>query len=347
MSHKNRLPKTVKAFLKPDNFYSAFQLASSIGLLCLCYAAMFWGVTHGHYIALALALPAAGLAVRIFVLQHDLGHRAMFTSRAANIWSGRLCSLFTFTPFDHWRRHHGLHHMGWNNMDERGKLSNMYSDCLTVAEYRALSKTKRFMYRLERHPAVSLLIMPPIIFLLVYRYPFDCPKGWAKEKYGTYATDLAILLIYGGLGHFVGYLNVLLVVGLVIYPASVFGVWLFMLQHTFDSAHWTHDEEWNSFEASLTGCSLLKLPAVLQWFSASIGYHHVHHAAPSMPNYRLVACHEAHEVFRKSRQLGLREGLAEIGKLRLWDEAAGVMVDINSVTLDDRPEPTGTALPQL
>jgi omega-6 fatty acid desaturase (delta-12 desaturase) len=331
MRQDNRLPKTVKAFAAPSNLYSTFQLGSTIAMLCLCYVVMYVGVAHGHYLALLAAPLAAGLSVRVFVLQHDCGHRALFTSPAANHWAGRLCSLFSFTPYDHWRRHHGLHHDGWNNFGARGKISNMYSDCLTVAEYRGLTKVERLFYRVSRHPALSLFIMPPIIFLFVYRFPFDSPAGWGKERLGTYLTDAVMLLILGVIGYFAGYLNVLLVTGLVIYPASVFGVWLFLLQHTFDTAHWTHDAEWNSFEASLTGCSLLKLPAVLQWFSASIGYHHVHHAAPGIPNYRLEACHEAHQVFRQSRQLGLREGLAEIGKLRLWDEEAGVMVDLSSV----------------
>lgn len=333
MRSTHRLPKTVVAFTKPNDLYSAWQVTSTLALLCACYVIMYFGVTHGRYIALAVSPLAAGLSVRAFVLQHDLGHSALFRSRAANNWVGRLCSLFTFTPYDHWRRHHAIHHGGWNNIGARGKLSNMYSDCMTVAEYQSLTKTERLFYRISRHPIVSLFIMPPIIFLFVYRYPFESPAKWKREIYGTYATDAVMLLIYGVLGHYVGYLNVLIVTLLVIYPASVFGVWLFLLQHTFDNAHWTEDSEWSSFEAAITGCSLLKLPALLQWFSATIGYHHVHHAAPRIPNYRLVACHEAHPIFQHSRQLGLREGLAEIWKLRLWDEKAGTMVDINTVPL--------------
>nr|WP_246395704.1 fatty acid desaturase [Gluconacetobacter tumulisoli] len=304
---------------------------TTIFLLLLCYALIYVGIYHGYYSALLLAPLASGLSVRTFVLQHDFGHGSLFRAAWANNWAGRLCSVLTLTPYDHWRRHHGIHHGSWNNIANRGKMSNIYSDCITVAEYRAMSTRQKLSYRIANQPFLSMFIMPPIIFFLVYRYPFDTPKGWWRERLGVHLTNLTILLIYAAIGHAVGYATMLMVSLLVIYPASVFGIWLFLVQHKFEGVHWEADANWNSFDAALTGCSLFKLPRVLQWFSASIGYHHVHHAAPGIPNYRLEECHHANPVFHDVKTLGLRDSWAEVWSHRLWDEDAGRMVDFHTL----------------
>lgn len=90
-------------------------------------------------LTLGLAVVAAGFVVRIFVIQHDCGHGSFFKSRRANEALGRLCSIITFTPYTHWRRQHAGHHAVWNNLDRRWSGSDIYSTCLTVAEYRALT----------------------------------------------------------------------------------------------------------------------------------------------------------------------------------------------------------------
>ena len=98
---------------------------------------------------------ATGLAIRTFTLQHDCGHGSLFRSPWANNFIGRLCSIFTFTPYDHWRKHHSIHHSGWNNIDCRGRISDIYSDCITVNEYRNMTPFKRRIYRLSKNPVVS------------------------------------------------------------------------------------------------------------------------------------------------------------------------------------------------
>jgi acyl-lipid omega-6 desaturase (Delta-12 desaturase) len=323
--------RSVKTYQRPDNVFSAFQLISTIGLLGLCYAAMYYGVFHHHDAVLLLAPIASGLTIRTFSLQHDCGHGSMFRARWANSLAGRVCGMLTFTPYDHWRRHHGIHHGGWNNIDARGRISNMYSDCTTVAEYDGMSSVQKLLYRLSKNPAVVLLVMPPIIFFVAYRIPFDAPPAWRRERIGVHLTNLGLVLAYGALVYLLGYKVVALVTLLVIYPASVIGVWLFLLQHTFEGVHWENGASWDSFEASLTGCSFLRLHPILTWFSGSIGLHHVHHAAPGIPNYLLSECHDAHSVFHTVKTIDLVEGLKAIGTHTLWDEAMGRMVPFDIV----------------
>jgi omega-6 fatty acid desaturase (delta-12 desaturase) len=312
-----------------------FQIATTILPLVLAIAAMHAGLAIGWWwVVPLLALPAAGLTVGTFIIQHDCGHGSFLPWRGANDILGRLCAVLTFTPYAHWRRQHTLHHGTWNDLDRReGRGSDIYSTCLTVAEYHALSPWTRRRHRLERHPFVALVLLPPIIFLLVHRTPFDTPATWKGERRSVQLTNLALLLLYGGLGFVLGFGPVLIVLLAVIVPASIAGVLLFSLQHHFEGTHWARHDSWDPVTAALGGSSFLRLPRVLRWLTGSIGFHHVHHLVPRVPNYRLEACHAAHPAFGTAHVLGLREGL-RASRYALWDEAKGRMVTFAEA--DDR-----------
>jgi omega-6 fatty acid desaturase (delta-12 desaturase) len=306
------------------------QLAGAIVLFIGCWAAAYLALRVSLVLALALTLPAAGLMIRIFVLQHDCGHGALFRSARANAIAGTLCSLFTFTPFAHWRRQHANHHGNWNNLDRRGSGLDIYSDCRTVREYRQLSPARRFAYRLARHPVVAHLIVPPMIFLLLYRTPFDTPKGWSHERRSVHVTTLAIIAQAACVGWLLGFGAVALVELTTLLLASIGGVWLFALQHKFEGAQWAHQPDWDFTAASLAGTSCLRLPAVLQWFTGSIGFHHVHHLNPRVPNYRLQAASEALPALGVVTTFGLLGGLRAL-RYVLWDEAQAKLVRFRDV----------------
>nr|WP_279379539.1 fatty acid desaturase [Asaia prunellae] len=156
--------------------------------------------------------------------------------------------------------------------------------------------------------------------------PFDTPRSWQAERWGVHTTNLCLLLLYGGLAYIFGFGTTALLAFGVVYPAAVIGVALFLVQHKFEGVHWERSEHWNAFEAALTGCSFLRLPRLLNWFSGNIGLHHIHHAAPGIPNYRLAACHEAHSIFSEVKTFGLGEAIRELFRHTLWDEAESRMV---------------------
>ena len=175
------------------------QLATTFVPFFALIAAMYAAFDLSPWLSLALCLPAAGLIVRIFIIQHDCGHGAFFRSRAANEWLGRFCSLITLTPYDNWRRQHANHHAMWNNLDRRSSGADIYSTCMTVAEYRALSPLRRWGHRAMHHPLVAQLLLPPLVFLLLYRIPFDTPSGWRHERNSVFLTDLALALLFAAL----------------------------------------------------------------------------------------------------------------------------------------------------
>ncbi len=315
------------AFQAPSLRRSIAQLVTTAAPYAALLGFMYYAYYHiSPWLSLALALPAAGLVVRLFIIQHDCGHGAYFRSHWANEMVGWLCSLTTYTPFALWRRHHAAHHAVWNNLDKRPSGSDIYSSCLTLAEYEALSPFRQRLYRMALHPLVSLLLLPPVVFILLYRFPFDTPRGWRKERASVYLTNLGIGAFLLALTLLLGWEPVLLVQLPVIAMASIIGVWLFSVQHRFEDSLWARQSEWTAAGAALQGSSWLRLPKVLQWFTGNIGFHHVHHLMPRVPNYRLQAAHRAEPAFAMHvTGLTLWQAL-RAPSFTLWDETRGAMI---------------------
>jgi acyl-lipid omega-6 desaturase (Delta-12 desaturase) len=319
------LRAAVARFQAPRLAAGLWQIGSSLTAFLAVCMAMYVTFGWSYALTLALSVVAAGLVVRIFVIQHDCGHGSFFSSRRANDAVGRLCSLITLTPYANWRRQHAGHHAVWNDLDRRWSGADIYSTCLTVAEYRTLTPWKRLCHRVTRHPLVTILILPPLIFLLLYRVPFDTPKSWRRERADVYLTDIAIAALILGLGLLVGFQRVLLVQAPIMVIASICGVWLFAVQHRFEGVQWQQHGQWSFEAASLRGSSYLRLPPVLRWFTANIGFHHIHHLNPHVPNYRLAACHAALPALQGATTLTLRDGLRALSFV-LWDESRRAMI---------------------
>jgi omega-6 fatty acid desaturase (delta-12 desaturase) len=307
------------------------QLATTFLPFFGLIAAMYVLSGVSAWLTLALGIPAAGLIVRIFIIQHDCGHGAFFRSRAANEWLGRFCGLITMTPFANWRRHHANHHAVWNNLDKRTVGSDIYSNCLTVAEYRAMTLPRRWWHRAVRHPLISQLLLPPLVFVLLYRFPFDTPTAWRREWLSVVWTDVGLVGIFTTLVLLLGVGPVALVQLPTMALAAIIGAWIFSVQHRFEHAIWSRQQDWSPAGAALNGSSYLRLPRVLQWFSSNIGFHHIHHLMPRVPNYRLEDCHDAlAAVVTSTPPLTLLKALQGWG-YALWDEDQARMVRFSDV----------------
>jgi len=304
---------------------SAFQLISTLGLFFAACALMYATLGISYFLTLALVLPAAGLLVRLFIIQHDCGHGAYFASRRANDIAGILCSVLTLTPYANWRRQHANHHGNWNNLDRRNTGADIFSVCLTVKEYRALNFWRRARYRHARNPILVHLVLPPLLFAALYRWPFDTPAAWRPERRSVYLTNALLVVAFAGAGWLLGFGHVAMVQAPIVVVAAILGVWLFAVQHRFGGTLWARQEEWDFTAAALEGSSYLRLPRVLNWFTGSIGFHHIHHLAPRVPNYRLRACYDAIPALRAIPPLSVWSALKSV-RLALWDEDRGRLV---------------------
>lgn len=324
-SRTDELIAAIKPFQAPSRRDSLAQLATSIGGFIGVCAVMYAVEPALSVFALLLAPLAAGFLVRIFIIQHDCGHGAFFRSKRANDAVGFACSLLTLAPYASWSRQHAGHHGVWNDLDRRDRGVDIYSTCLTVAEYEALGRWEKLRYRLTRHPVVTCLLLPPVIFFLLYRLPFDMPPSWKRERRALLLTNIGLVGLYGGVGLLFGFESTALVSVPVMILASIIGVWLFSVQHRFEGTHWARHDAWDATDAALRGSSYLKLPRILRWFTGNIGFHHLHHLNTRIPNYRLRECHESTAELTRVRPLTLWRALRAPGFL-LWDEERQAMV---------------------
>jgi acyl-lipid omega-6 desaturase (Delta-12 desaturase) len=300
----------------PNGWTASWQLMNTFLPYCGLWALMILSIHLGYpyAITLLLAVIAALFLVRLFVLFHDCVHGSLFPKKGVNTFFGHALGLLVFTPFDDWRFSHLRHHASYADLDARG-----FGDIwiMTRAEYNEASSAKRLAYRLYRNPAVLIGLGALFIFVLRFRLPTRTAKR--KERMSVIFTNLLIVVVVLLAARILGLRTYLLVQLPVIWLAGTMGVWLFYVQHQFEGVYWARRAEWDALRAAMEGSSFYDLPPILRWFSANIGYHHVHHLHARIPNYRLGDCYESIPALRDKPALTIRKSLSNI-HLKLWDE---------------------------
>jgi omega-6 fatty acid desaturase (delta-12 desaturase) len=311
---------TLAPYAKPHLGRSMLDLSTAVVPYLALSVLMYYTLGVSYLLTLALAIPAGGFLVRVFILFHDCSHGSFLTSRRANVWLGRTLGLFVYSPFLRWRHDHAIHHATSGDLDRRGAGDVR---TLTVAEYRALEWRGRLAYRLFRNPIVMFGI-GPVVALLVG--PRIVPRSARpRMRHSVIGTNLALAALVGGLCWLIGWSDFLLVQAPTVLLAGSAGIWLFYVQHQFEDAYWESGESWSYADAALRGSSYLRLPKVLQFFSGNIGLHHVHHLSARIPNYNLQRAHDENPIFHEVPILSLWDGMRAV-RLKLWDEDRGRMV---------------------
>jgi omega-6 fatty acid desaturase (delta-12 desaturase) len=280
------------------------------------WAAMYVSLGVGYWLTLLLAVPAAFMLIRLFIVQHDCGHGAFFRSPRVADFVGSILGVLTLTPYHYWKKTHAMHHATSGNLEHRG-FGDI--DTLTVDEYLALSRWARFKYRVYRHPVVLFGVGAVMHFFVRHRLPTIVPRTWARERRSILWTDVGLAGFIVLMGVLVGFRQFFLVHVPLMALSGSLGVWLFYVQHQFEPTYWEHDEHWVYEDAALAGSSYYRLPRLLQWATGNIGLHHVHHLNARIPNYRLQEVLEAVPELRRVTTLTLRDSLRCV-RLALWDE---------------------------
>ena len=315
MSQQSKGWRTAIApYEKPDLRRSVWQLVNTILPLFALWYLAYRSLAVSYWLTLLLCVPAAGLLVRCFIIFHDCCHGSFFANRTANAVVGTLTGILTCCPYTQWRHSHAVHHATSGNLDRRG-TGDIWT--LTVEEYLALSPLKRLGYRLYRNPLVMFGFGPAAVFLVEYR--FNRKGAGSRERFNTYVTNLGIAAAVVALCLTVGWKAFLLVHGPIFLLSGAAGFWLFYVQHQFEGTYYEAGENWDYVKAALEGSSFYKLPKLLDWFTGSIGFHHIHHLSPRVPNYLLERAHLENAEFQAVEPVTLLSSLRSL-RFRMWDE---------------------------
>ena len=308
---------------KRSSFFKAlWQIVNSVGPYAGCWVLMIYLVQRQFpfWILLLVSVIAAGFLVRIFIIFHDCCHRSFFVSSTANAIWGNIFGILIFTPYEKWRYLHLKHHGTTGNLDKRGN-GDIWT--LTVDEYTASSAWNRLLYRVIRNPLVMLGLGPITYFLISQR--FWLKKASVKQIVSVMLANLFLVLIVCVSYFTIGLSTYLVIQAPIILIAGAMGIWLFYIQHQFEGVYWARQKDWNPTRAALEGSSFYKLPRILQWISGNIGFHHIHHIRPQIPNYHLEKCYNEYPEFQSVRPITLRNSVSSLF-LNLWDEQQGKLI---------------------
>ncbi len=292
------------------------QILTSAPPYFLFWYAAYRALSVSYWLTLALAVPAAAFLTRLFMIQHDCGHGSFFKSQKVADTVGFWIGVLTLTPYRYWRKTHAYHHAHSGDLDFRG-FGDI--DTLTVSEYYDKSFLGRLRYRTYRHPVVLLGLGGLYLFALKHRYPWDIPRRWKREWVSVWQTNAVLAAIVAFMWLTIGLKAFILVhLPILLYTVSA-GVWLFYVQHQFEETYWHEHEKWSYFDAGLEGSSHLVLPRWLQWITASIGIHHIHHISARIPNYKLQECLDSIPEFQEVTKISMWDGIKTL-RLSLWHE---------------------------
>ncbi len=322
----------VVKYERPHLGRSLWQIANSVIPYLVLWYLMYRSLEISYWLTLALAVVAAGFLTRIFIICHDCGHNAFFKSKTANNLWGWFTALFTLMPFYQWRHDHAVHHATSGDLDRRG-VGEIWT--MTVREYQQASRWRRLAYRLYRNPFVMFGVGALYYFLI--RNRFTTAGSTRAARRNVHWTNLVLTILLLAVGLTIGLTKFAQVQGPILVMGMAAGVWLFYVQHQFDGAYWAPHEEWSYVSAALEGSSYYKLPKVLQWFTGNIGFHHIHHLSPRIPNYYLERCHNENPLFCQIPPVTLRSSLKAV-RYRLWDEEQQRLVGFKALR-----EPARTA----
>ncbi|MDQ0187570.1 fatty acid desaturase [Cytobacillus kochii] len=319
------LRKQMLPFEKANRNKSIYQLINTLVPFLGLWTLAYFSLSIHYLLTLALSVLAAGFLIRIFIIFHDCCHNSFFKSRKANKIVGTIAGIITIFPYSAWAHDHSVHHATSSNLDKRG-TGDIW--LLTVKEYMDASFLTKVGYRLYRNPIIMFGLGP--IYTFLFKNRFNRKGARLPERLNTYLTNVGIVTLYAFMCYLIGWEAFLLVQTPIFLISGAAGIWLFYVQHTFEDSYFEPDKEWEYVSAAIEGSSFYKLPKPLQWMTGNIGYHHVHHLAPRVPNYELEKAHTNSEQLQNVPTISLATSLESL-RFKLWDEEKKIFVGYRAV----------------
>ncbi len=316
-------------YATPNHKKAAIQVIDTVVpyVLLLIISVYLFQAKTSLWVLLPVEIITAGFMVRVFILFHDCTHESFVKSKKWNRILGTIFGVFAFTPYESWKREHGIHHGTVGNLEKRG-TGDVWT--LTVKEFQEATLFKKAIYRIFRNPIFLFGVAPFFLFAILNRIPKL--KASKKIVFSYLLNNCGIVLVAFLLSSIFSLEAYLVVQATILGVASTMGVWLFYVQHQFEEVYWENDGAWDSVDAALKGSTFYQLPLVFEWISGCIGYHHIHHLNLRIPNYHLKACYLNNTELKKVKTVTLNTSF-HLALLQFYDENKKKLVSYKQLRL--------------
>jgi acyl-lipid omega-6 desaturase (Delta-12 desaturase) len=344
----------IRRFGMSDDIKGLVQALNTLLPLMILWGVVVLSGSRSLWVVVA-AVPVMTLfTLRVFALMHECGHGSLFRSRQLNRAAGFVLGVVAGMPQYVWSQHHNFHHAHNGNWERyRGPYAT-----LSVDEYAVLTAAQQWMYRFKCSMALApvagfiyLVFNPrftwikgtaawalhvfrhklaqPEVSLREHAASFRCRYWQTRREYSNMLwNNVMLLLTWAAMCWACGAVMFFSVYLLTVSIAGGAGIVLFTVQHNFEHAYASSSERWDYETGAIEGTSYLVLPGWLNWFTANIGYHHIHHLSANIPNYRLVACHDEYEhLFTRVTRVKLSQVYGALQCI-LWDRHARRIISL-------------------
>jgi omega-6 fatty acid desaturase (delta-12 desaturase) len=351
---KDQKAALIRQHTQPDDVKGSTQVLTTLAALTALWGFAVSNVSVSLWLTVAAVALMCLLTLRVFALMHECGHGSLFRTQRLNRGFGFILGVFAGMPQYVWSQHHHYHHTHNGNWEKyRGPYTTQ-----SVTEYAAMTRGQQRLYRLK----CSILLAPLVGFIyLIFNPRYTWLKGsiglvrhvvrqkmahpdvavsthcasfktryWQsqKEYWHMFWNNAVLLSAWVAMCWLCGTSLFFAIYVVSVSLAGGAGIVLFTVQHNFEHAYASNSEHWDYDHGVLDGTSFLLLPASLNWFTANLGYHHIHHLSPKIPNYCLVACHNSHQhLFSDVRRLRLSD-VRHALKCILWDTRAQRIITV-------------------
>ncbi|WP_259731146.1 fatty acid desaturase [Synechococcus sp. CS-1325] len=344
-------------YVRSNNLWATWQIANTLVPYALLWYLLVQAAQFSPWLVPPLLVLTVLFSGRCFSLMHDCGHQSLFRSKAVNRGVGFLLGVVNAIPQYPWSRGHAFHHKHNGNWD----LYRGPSALVSSETFLAMGSFQQGFYQFIRHPLMLFpggffyLVIKPRLALLLGSVDFaahaircwrsDLGIGF-KQIRSTYKpkywyTDLEFqdlllnnICVVGSwilLSQLIGTALFWTLYSIVMACSAALFICIFFVQHNFEGSYAHRTEGWSSLTGAIEGTSLLKLPAIFNWFTADIGYHNIHHLCSRIPNYHLQACHQRNAALLSSATTLTVRQIPECFKFILWDRATDSLQSVAQV----------------
>lgn len=316
----------VRKYQVPSSKQAAIQLANSFTFYLLLLALQFYLYDKSVLLSAAVAILNGFILGRIFIIQHDCGHSSFTRSKTANDIIGTICSICTLIPYKYWAKNHSFHH-AHNGQIEYSGIGDI--ECVSTEEYAAMNWRQKLWYRIYRNP-LYLFTIGGFIYVVIYnRFAFLNTDYFKKVRKYVAISNVIFIGLYALFAFIFGPGKFLAVQFINLFFFGTYALWFFYIQHQYEHIYKTKKEDWNYVVAAMKGSTYYKLSRIGHWLTGNIGYHHIHHLSPAIPNYHLAKIHREHPVFQKyTNTITFWQSLKTV-QANLWDAQRQKMVSFS------------------